>query len=139
MKRLALAAALLTLAAPASAGTQEYLGRWKTGTRGGVVEIVACGPSVCGRLVGSDRLNREPGLQDARNKDAGLRTRPLKGVTLLSGFKPDGAGWTGGRIYNPEDGNTYQSRLKLRDANTLEVKGCVTSILCKTQVWTRAG
>lgn len=139
MKRLLAAAALLALAAPASAGTQEYLGRWKTGTKGGVVEIVACGQSVCGRLVGSDRLNREPGLKDARNKDASLRTRPLKGVTLLSGFKPDGAGWTGGRIYNPEDGNTYQSRLKLRDANTLEVKGCVSSILCKTQVWTRAG
>ena len=48
-----------------------------------------------------------------------------------------GAIWRGA-IYDPKRGKTYRSELKRRDANTLEVKGCIGPF-CQTQVWTPAG
>ncbi|MCY3672067.1 MAG: DUF2147 domain-containing protein, partial [Alphaproteobacteria bacterium] len=52
-------------------------------------------------------------------------------------FEAGGEGpWKGGRIYNPENGKTYRSNLRLKGADTLRVSGCVF-IFCETQIWTR--
>jgi uncharacterized protein (DUF2147 family) len=45
--------------------------------------------------------------------------------------------WTGGRLYNPEDGRDYKGSLQLRSDSTLVVSGCALFI-CQTQVWRRA-
>ena len=46
--------------------------------------------------------------------------------------------WSGGRIYNPEDGKTYKCKLTLQDDGTLKVRGYVgMSIFGKTQIWRR--
>ena len=132
---LPLLAGLLMAGAPASA--DQAIGLWKTETRGGVVEITRCGASICGRLVSSDGLRASPGLKDANNADAKLRGRPLKGLTILSGFRQEGAAWNGGRIYNADDGKTYSARVTPVGANQLKVRGCVFVPLCKTQTWTR--
>jgi uncharacterized protein (DUF2147 family) len=134
MSMALIAAALLAGGAAAPA---DVAGTWKTQTRNGVVEITHCGQSICGRLVGSDKLNTEPGLKDVNNKDPKLRARPLKGLALLWGFQGSGAKWDGGQIYNPDDGGTYKSTVTLADANTLKVRGCIVWPLCKTQSWTR--
>jgi uncharacterized protein (DUF2147 family) len=128
-----LLAALLAGAPSADAA----IGRWKTETRNGIVEIGRCGASICGKLVTSDGLNADPTLKDANNKDAALRGRPLKGMTMLSGFTRDGTRWNGGTIYNAEDGKTYAARLTPEGADTLKVRGCIFVPLCKTQTWTR--
>jgi len=132
-----LAFVLVLLAGASGAAADGYVGRWKTPGNGGIVEISRCGGSLCGRLLTSDRLKREPDLRDARNKDASLRERRIQGVTLLSGFTAGAAGWTNGRVYNPEDGGTYRASLTLKGPGVLEVKGCLTDFLCKTQRWTR--
>ena len=76
-------------------------------------------------------------MRDANNADESLRERTVIGIELLSGFAEARPGrWTGGRIYNPEDGRTYDSRLVEQDESTLTVKGCVLFI-CKSQIWTR--
>ena len=106
-------------------------------TRGGVVEIQRCGASICGRLVTSELLRTQPNLKDANNKDASLRNRPLKGLMLLSGFKGDGDAWSGGTIYNADDGKTYNAKLTPIGNDKLKVRGCVFVPLCKTQTWTR--
>jgi uncharacterized protein (DUF2147 family) len=56
---------------------------------------------------------------------------------LISGFTADGDAWSGGKIYNPDDGKTYKAKVTPVDANTLKVRGCVFVPLCKTQTWTR--
>jgi uncharacterized protein (DUF2147 family) len=124
------------------AGTQapaDVVGRWKTESRNGVVEITRCGPSICGRLVSSDGIRASPQLKDAKNKDAAQRSRTLKGVMLIWGFTGSGGEWTGGQIYNPEDGKTYKSTVTLENPTTLKVRGCIFVPLCKTQRWTRIG
>ena len=66
-----------------------------------------------------------------------MRTRPILGLKLLANFIDKGAGkWENGKIYNPEDGKTYNSKIEVADPKTLKVSGCVF-IFCKTQVWTR--
>ncbi|WDF73179.1 DUF2147 domain-containing protein [Novosphingobium sp. KACC 22771] len=125
------------LAAAAAPSPQDALGRWQTETKHGVVEIAACGPSICGRLVESDALRTNPQLRDAKNKDAAQRDRLLKGLTILQGFHAKGGEWTGGTIYNADDGGTYQATLTMIDRDTLKVKGCIVWPLCKSQTWKR--
>ena len=56
---------------------------------------------------------------------------------MLGGFARDGDGWSGGTLYNPDDGGTYKGRLMPTDAGHLAVRGCIVWPLCKTQTWTR--
>ena len=126
----------LSLAAsPQSA--DAAVGRWKTETRGGIVEIQRCGASICGRILTSDLLRTNPNLKDAKNANAALRNRPLRGLQILSGFTQSGGGWTGGKIYNAEDGKIYGSDVTPSGADQLKVRGCVFKPFCKTQIWTR--
>lgn len=126
----------LLLLAPAPVA-DSVVGRWKTETRGGVVEIQRCGKSVCGRLLTSEHLRTNPDLRDANNKDAALRARPLRNLQILSGFSWNAGAWDGGKIYNAEDGRTYSAKITVSDLNTLKLRGCVFVPLCKTQTWTR--
>lgn len=119
----------------------QLYGRWQTETRHGIVEIGACdtaahGP-LCGRLVDSDGMRANPALRDTNNKEPSLRSRPLRGITMLQGFHRKDGELVGGTIYNGEDGGTYQATLTMVDANTLKVKGCIVWPLCKSQTWKR--
>jgi len=127
----------LALVAPPQQAADSVLGRWKAETRNGIIEIQRCGPSICGRLVSSDALRTNPNLKDANNKDAALRNRQLRGLQILSGFKMSGNAWTGGKIYNAEDGKTYTADVTPAGPNALKLRGCVFKPFCKTQTWTR--
>lgn len=125
-------------ATPALAANPDtVIGTWKTTTRNGVVAIERCGESLCGKLVSSDHLKQNPDLRDAANKDTAKRTRKLKDLQILGGFKRESDAWTGGTIYNAEDGATYKATITPAGADTLKLKGCVVWPLCKTQTWTR--
>lgn len=140
---LTLAGAAALAAGAASAGTSDVrganavIGRWRTESRGGVVEIARCGSSICGRLIDSEGLRANPDLTDRNNKDATQRSRKLMGVTLLKGFTWGGGAWKGGSIYNAEDGGTYKATITPVDADQLKLKGCIVWPLCKTQTWRR--
>lgn len=127
----------LTLAAASPQSADAAVGRWKTETRGGIVEIQRCGASICGRILTSDLLRTNPNLKDTKNSNAALRNRPLRGLQILSGFSASGNYWTGGKIYNAEDGKTYSADVTPTGANQLKVRGCVFKPFCKTQTWTR--
>lgn len=73
---------------------------------------------------------------DAENPDPELQDRPLIGLAFVWGFEQKNDAWVGGRIYNPEDGKTYRSRIEAPEGDTLHVKGCVGPF-CQTQEWTK--
>ena len=126
------------LASPALAAAPEaVLGKWQTPSRHGVVEIARCGGSICGHLIESDGLRANPDLRDVKNKDASKRTRKVKDLQMLGGFSREADKWSGGWIYNPEDGGTYKATISPADNRTLKLKGCIVWPLCKTQTWTR--
>jgi uncharacterized protein (DUF2147 family) len=122
------------LAAPSA---DSAIGKWKTETRNAIIDIHLCGSSICGTLMTSDGIAANPALADSKNKDEKLRTRPLKGIAMLGGFARDGDSWSGGTVYNPDDGGTYKGKLTPTDADHLAVRGCIVWPLCKTQTWTR--
>ena len=118
-------------------------GLWLTEAGTGTVRIADCGPgpmegTPCGRIETADIPDGEP-TTDINNADPALRDTPIIGLTMLDGFKDDGGGkWKTGRIYNPEDGKSYKSAIRLDkdDPDVLRVKGCI-AFLCQTQQWTR--
>ncbi|MDB5452589.1 MAG: hypothetical protein JWO33_1167 [Caulobacteraceae bacterium] len=129
----------LTLAGAAQAAEPAraaVLGSWRTNTDAGVVEIRPCGQTICGALRTSEKIKADPQLPDRRNKDPRKRQRPLQGLTILTGFNPSADGWTGGEIYDPESGSTYDAALKVVNG-TLVVKGCLAPLLCRSERWRR--
>lgn len=128
---------LMALAMAATASPDAVVGRWKTETRNGIVEITRCGTSLCWKILGSDGLTANPALKDVNNKDEKLRGRALKGLQILGGFSFKDGVWDKGTIYNAEDGKTYGARISSIDENRLKLRGCIFVPLCKNQTWTR--
>lgn len=128
-----LAALLMAGAAHASDPAE---GEWLTTGGKGRVQISPCTnfPSrLCGKILWIYKNHT-----DAHNPDPRLRARAIVGIQFLSNFHNEGPGrWTGGTIYDPESGKTYNSLMSIRPSNVLEVKGCVL-MFCQTQTWTRA-
>ena len=132
---LALSMGVLFVSAPAFA--QDATGLWQTETNGGQVEISRCGNSLCGKLVTSNHIQTDPSAKDLKNKDASLRARPLKNMQMLYDFTGGPTKWSGGKVYNADDGGTYSGAITLTSPNTLKLKGCIVAPICKTQNWTR--
>ena len=139
MTRALFAAIALLFGGSALAGdVHDVEGVWATTDGGGHVKIEACGEdSICGTLVWFSALdNGEGPYLDDNNKDEALRDRPILGLQMLEGFERRNKGWRRGTIYDPESGNTYASKLTLRDDGVLQVDGCVLFI-CRAEYWTR--
>lgn len=126
-----------TLLAPAAAvAATPIAGRWTTADGSGIVTVGPCGGTVCGRL--TQILKSQPGAPktDVANSDPALRTRPILGMPILSGFVDKGNDWRG-TIYDPRNGKTYKSIVSKNADGTLAVKGCI-AFFCQTQKWTPA-
>ena len=138
MRFAALVLVLLPLAAASTMASIE--GRWLSGDGDGWIEITLEGDSLVGRIAGSpnDRRGDAP-RYDRLNPDPALRGRPLKGLTIMSGFQYETDGrWVDGRIYDPNSGNTYKGTIQQVDANTLKLRGYVgISLFGRTETWTR--
>ncbi|SOB79367.1 Uncharacterized conserved protein, DUF2147 family [Sphingomonas guangdongensis] len=128
--------ALLSAATAAGAAPAPVTGRWITQGGQAVVEVAPCGQQLCGRIVRILKPRAGGPAVDANNPDKSLRTRPIQGLAILTGFTADGDYWRG-RIYDPESGRTYRSELR-GAGGTLKVKGCFGPF-CRTQTWARAG
>ncbi|NML09070.1 DUF2147 domain-containing protein [Sphingobium sp. AR-3-1] len=136
MKLAVFAIATLTAAfasLPAQAA-QPVTGRWATVDGKAIVQIAPCGRHLCGKI--EKIVKPTPGRPqtDIKNPDAALRSKPLVGLALLTGFEDAGEHWKG-TIYDPEGGKSYMSKLTRNGNGTLKVQGCIASFLCKTQTW----
>ena len=125
---------MLLVASPAVAA-DPILGRWVTNDAKAIVTIAQCGTVICGRItrILAPTPNGPP--LDERNPDPKLRTRPILGLVVLSGFTDKGKDWRG-RIYDPEGGKWYKSILK-REPGGIAAQGCIL-VFCRTQHWTPA-
>ena len=103
----------------AAEAAPNVAGDWVIQDKSALITIAPCGPRMCGRI--SKALIRKPGYPqtDIHNPNAALRNRPLIGLQILSGFAPKADRWDGGRIYDPESGNSYRSVLKLNATHKL--------------------
>ncbi|WP_020601020.1 DUF2147 domain-containing protein [Spirosoma panaciterrae] len=145
--RFAIFLLVATLTIPSFARNADdpdaVLGKWLSSKKRNQVQIYKQGNKYYGKLVWmlepNDPATNKPKI-DTENPDVTLRNRPLINMVLLKDLVYKGNNvWSGGEIYNPEDGKTYNCDLTLKDANTLDFHGYVMgiSLLGKTRTWTR--
>jgi uncharacterized protein (DUF2147 family) len=138
MRAALLAAALLTLAAPAFAA-DSIEGEWFTPGNGSKVRISACpgkAGQMCGVITWLPAANAK--ALDGKNPNAALRSRTILGVSTVQGFKPAGPGkWNGGKLYDPSSGKSYDGKITANPNGTLKVEGCVMMV-CQAQTWKKA-
>jgi uncharacterized protein (DUF2147 family) len=84
--------------------------------------------------------NGKPKIDD-KNPDFKLKSRPIMGLMILSGFsyEKDDKEWIDGRIYDPKEGKNYKCLMWFDDEpNKLHVKGYIGfSLIGKEVVWTK--
>ena len=130
----------LVAVAPAFPSEGDIVGLWLTGDGDGWIEIRQDGNEYIGVIRGSpDDAGQDPERIDDKNPDPSLRHRKLLGLTIMRGFRHDGGmRWSGGRIYDPNSGNTYKGNLRLLDRDTLRVRGFIgLSVFGRSDTWTR--
>lgn len=114
----------------------DPLGDWLVEDKVATIKIVDCNS----RLWGIVSAEKTPGGLDSQNPDKAKRTRSTLGMPVLLNMKKvaDEKDKWEGQIYNAKNGKTYEASIQLKSPNKLEVEGCVMSILCGSQTWTRA-
>lgn len=147
--RIAALAASLVLSTGAFAGALVE-GTWLTPDQAEMT-IEECQPNVlCGTLskivitkAHVEQYGVDPSaidvnaITDVMNKDPAMRDRPMLGLQILTLKATDNPWHFTGDIYNPQDGNTYSGEIKVKDADSIVLKGCALYVLCQEQTWTR--
>jgi uncharacterized protein (DUF2147 family) len=148
---LALAALALILPkwnARAEDGCDAVLGIWHTTDDKSQVRIFKRDNQYIGEVVSLKQPNwpddDKQGMggkpkNDRNNPNPELRNRPIIGMEFMRGFVySGGTRWTEGKVYDPESGNTYRSKMTLLKSGKLELHGFVgISLFGRTVTWTR--
>lgn len=150
---LACLAAVPDIAFAADPKEEAVLGTWLTGADGkelAKVTITRAGEEYVGQIVWLEyprfQPGDEPGMDgktkiDLKNPDHALRDRPVLGMKILEGFRfAPGKKWpwTGGTVYDPENGKTYSGKMRLEGDKTLRLKGYVLiPLFGRSTTWTR--
>lgn len=137
MRIALLAVGLLLSAAPAFAA-DSIQGEWLTQDGGSKVRIGPCpgkADQICG--VVSWLPTATANNLDTRNPNAALRSRTIVGASTIMGMKQAAPGkWTGGKLYDPATGKTYDGKISANPNGTLKIEGCVLMV-CQAQTWKR--
>ena len=134
------------------AKAEDVLGKWITeksdngnqiiveihqgadGKYNGRIEALTLPVYTEGEFAGKEKM-------DLNNPDENLKNRTLRGIDFVSGFdyseKDDR--FENGKIYNPENGKSYNSYMKMQKDGKLLVKGSIDKkgLIGKKQIWTK--
>tara|TARA_B100001123_G_scaffold99228_1_gene114504 strand:- start:999 stop:1484 length:486 start_codon:yes stop_codon:yes gene_type:complete len=104
-----------------------------------IMQFKECEDKICGTI---EHIFVEEGkdpklVLDENNKDKELRSRTLIGSDILYEIdkKPDSKRTFIGKIYNPEEGKSYKSKIRQLDNGNLEIKGCFAVVCRKVGEW----
>jgi uncharacterized protein (DUF2147 family) len=134
LRTLILAGLLLAAAAPAFAA-DPVEGEWLTQSGSGKVRIGPCAGKP-DRMCGAISWLKNPAdavAKDNQNPDPALKSRTMLGLPMIWNFKQAAPGrWAGGKIYDPNSGKTYDSKMSVNADGTLKVEGCIL-VVCVAQ------
>ena len=119
---------------------QDVVGKWKLEDGSAIVEVYRQGDVFNGKIVWLQHPTQADGspVVDANNPDSKLRSRRLMGLNMLSGLKKVGGEYTGGSIYDPGNGKTYNCSMKV-EGDVLKVRGSLDKrgLIGRTMDWFR--
>ena len=131
---------LVLALAPLAVFAQTVLGKWKLSTGTAIVEVYQSGGVYNGRIVWLKNPTQPDGTPavDSKNPNANLRSRKLMGLNMLSGLKASNGEYSGGKIYDPGNGKTYNCSMKV-DGKVLKVRGSLDKkgLIGRTMDWFR--
>lgn len=113
---------------------KDFLGKWLSPSKKGVVETYIQGNKLYGKLIWVKDERK-----DIYNADKSLRNREVKGMVMFNDFSWEDGQWANGKIYDPEGGSTYSSKMWLsEDKQTLFVRGYIgISIIGRTEKFSK--
>lgn len=135
---------LLAFAPPlAHASGPSPAGNWRTfddhtGKERGMVHIDDAGGVVTGRVLSTLDPAEADHVCDKCEDDR--RGHKLIGLEIIRGMRPDGDGWSDGRVLDPESGGIYRGKMHLEDGGRkLVLRGYLgISLFGRSQTWLRA-
>jgi uncharacterized protein (DUF2147 family) len=123
-----------------SAYAQDVVGKWKLEDGTAIVEVYQQGDVFNGKIVWLQNPTEADGspAKDKNNPDEKLRSRQLIGLNMLHGLKKNGGEYSGGSIYDPGNGKTYNCSMKV-EGDILKVRGSLDKrgLLGRTMDWFR--
>ena len=139
MKKIFLSMVMMTLSA-AAVCAQDVIGKWKLEDGSAIVEVYRSGDSFNGKIVWLEKPTEDDGSPavDSNNPDKALQSRPIMGLNMLHGLKQKGGEYSGGSIYDPGNGKTYNCSMKV-EGDVLKVRGSLDKrgLLGRTMDWFR--
>ena len=122
------------------AGGDDPTGVWLTQAGDAKVAVSRSGSMLSGKIVWlKTPIDPATGkIQvDDKNSDPRLAKRRIIGLQLFIGMKQQSPGQWSGKIYNADDGKTYDSKVSLQEPTKLNVGGCVGA-LCGGEIWSKS-
>ena len=123
-----------------AAPSDDVVGIWLNSSGKGKIQIYKENGKYYGKIVWLREPLNEKGQPklDVKNPNTSLQSKPLVGALILRDFEFADGEWTNGKIYDPENGKDYKCYMRLKDGNTLNVRGYIgISMIGRTEVWTR--
>ena len=131
---------ILMLAPLAAAFAQDVVGKWKLEDGTAIVEVYQQGDVYNGKIVWLQKPTEADGSPavDDKNPDPKLRTRQVLGLNMLSNLKKGNGEYSGGSIYDPGNGKTYNCSMKV-EGDVLKVRGSLDKrgLIGRTMDWFR--
>lgn len=131
---------MVLMLATAALYAQDVVGKWKLEDGTAIVEVYKQGDVFNGKIVWLENPNEPDGTpaKDKKNPDPKLRSRQLINLNMLSGLKKNGTEYSGGTIYDPGNGKTYNCSMKV-EGDVLKVRGSLDKkgLLGRTMDWFR--
>ena len=129
----------LTKAQPFKA--TDLVGDWVVSEKTAVITFFQDGHKFYGMTSWMGKPKNEDGTYrlDIKNPDPAKRSQKLLGALLCKNFEYTGDGvWEEGTIYDSRSGKTYNAKIKMKDINTITLRGFIgISLIGGSDTWTR--
>jgi uncharacterized protein (DUF2147 family) len=117
------------------------IGTWQNSTGKGHIQIFKHNNQYFGRISWlRDPIDKNTGRPklDLKNPDPSQRNNPILGLLMMRNFTYEDGEWKNGQIYLPSEGKEYKAYVRIKDINTLLVRGYIGfACIGKTDIWSR--
>jgi uncharacterized protein (DUF2147 family) len=113
---------VMTSSTARATSTLDPHGVWLRPEGGVEFSFYDCGKLLCAKVVGAKKAEDKASI----------------GSVILRGAAQTGPHEWKGKLFNSEDGKTYDGIITVTSADELTLKGCIMGILCGGETWKRA-